>query len=261
MVLAHMLAPKSAPGAANQYEQIEYYASQELAGKLTVGEMDDYLSKPGFAVANGQIVVRENTQSFPEGFTPPNGRLIRPCAKEGFLIHQGSIDGYCEGFSYYSFSVSPQQYGGASDWEDLVGYAYDNRDEIHFRPSGLERGIEARIRGAADGVAGYLAALGLAEDQLREMPASTVDSLTEAERSALVVTKGCEILENEQVVEELPYPSHQPLHLFRRPHEIRKQRVRGEGFAFQLRVKLHPDKPRMILHFDNLGQFAVGAHA
>ena len=37
--------------------------------------------------------------------------------------------------------------------------------------------------------------------------------------------------------------------------------MRREGFAFQLRMKLHPDKPRVILHLDDLRQFAIRRHA
>ncbi len=37
--------------------------------------------------------------------------------------------------------------------------------------------------------------------------------------------------------------------------------MRGEGFAFQLGVELDADKPGVVLDLDDLGEFAVGAHA
>jgi hypothetical protein len=37
--------------------------------------------------------------------------------------------------------------------------------------------------------------------------------------------------------------------------------VRGEGFAFQFRVELHADEPRVVLYLDDLGQTAIRGHA
>ena len=37
--------------------------------------------------------------------------------------------------------------------------------------------------------------------------------------------------------------------------------MRGEGFAFQLGVELDADEPGVVLDLDDLGEFAVGAHA
>src|ERR1700722_6519489 len=53
----------------------------------------------------------------------------------------------------------------------------------------------------------------------------------------------------------------QPALLDRGFDEARKQRVRIEGFGFQLGVILHADEPRMVGDLDDLGQHAVGAYA
>src|SRR5215469_12274001 len=56
-------------------------------------------------------------------------------------------------------------------------------------------------------------------------------------------------------------PSNQARLIERSAHEGGKQRMRLEGFGFELGVKLHADEPGVIGNFDDFRQHAVRRYA